>query len=309
VTKRAIAVTGSNGFVGARLVEKFVEHGFRVVCLVRPESRPRRSLPDGAEQQPIPPEAADFSALIARISPRAVINLATYGVAPQETDWTTMLDANAGALTRLLVACAPTHTRVIHAGSCSEYARIEKPSRATEDWPCHPATPYGAAKLGATEWGRALSGRLGVPFVTLRLFGIYGPGESPHRIIPAVSSRLRRGERVELSPGDQVRDLTYVDDVADAFQRAVETEFEAGAVYNVCSGDGVTIRSVSEKVCSALGATLDRLIFGAYPMRPGEDLWLVGDATRYEAATGWKAKTTLDAGIQKTLQASAEVAA
>lgn len=308
MTKRSIAVTGSNGFVGARLVERFVERGFRVACLVRPESR-ARALPENAERHPIPPGAEDFSALLARLAPEAVINLATYGVAPQETNWATMLDANAGALTRLLVACAGTKTRLIHAGSCSEYARIEEPLLATEDTPCHPSTPYGAAKLGATEMGRALSGRLGVPFVTLRLFGIYGPGESPHRIIPAVSSRLRRGERVELSPGTQVRDLSYVDDVADAFVRATEVELPTGAVYNVCSGRGVTIRTVSEAVCAALGAAPDRLIFGAYPMRPGEELWLVGDAARYERATGWKAETTLEAGIARTLRASAEAAA
>jgi nucleoside-diphosphate-sugar epimerase len=305
----AVAVTGSNGFVGARLVGRLVSRGVRVHALVRPESRAQRPLPEGAERHVLPTAPRELEALLARLAPRVIVNLATYGVAPQETDWETMLDANLGFLTRLLVACEKTSIRVVHTGSCSEYARIEKPERASEDTPCHPSTPYGAAKLAATEWGRALAERIDVPFVTLRLFGVYGPGESPHRIIPAVSTRLRRGENVPLSPGAQVRDLSYVDDVADALIRATELELPNGAVYNVCSGRGVSIREVSLRVAEALGASPDRLIFGAYEMRPGEQDWLVGDETRYEAVSGWKATTTLEQGIELTLRASAEAAA
>jgi GDP-D-mannose dehydratase len=44
-------------------------------------------------------------------------------------------------------------------------------------------------------------------------------------------------------------------------------------------------------------------------MRPGEQDWLVGDETRYEAVSGWKATTTLEQGIELTLRASAEAAA
>jgi nucleoside-diphosphate-sugar epimerase len=305
VIASAIAVTGSSGFVGRRLVERLVARGVHVQCLVRAASSARFPLPAGAERHLVPPAAGDFAALLRRLGPKAVINLATYGVAPSENDWETMLDANLGTLTRLLLACDPKTTQVIHAGSCSEYARLEEPVRASEDTPCHPATPYGAAKLAATEWGRTLAERLGVHFVTLRLFGVYGPGEAPHRIIPAVSTRLRKGERVELSPGNQVRDLSYVDDVTDALVRATEVALATGSVYNVCSGQGVTIRDVSLRVCAKLGAEPDRLLFGAYPMRPGEQDWLVGDPTRYQQASGWKAETHLDAGIEKTLRASA----
>jgi nucleoside-diphosphate-sugar epimerase len=255
------------------------------------------------ERHVIPASAPDFAALLRRLSPSNVVNLASYGVAPSESDPETLLDANVGALTRLLAACAGSGVRVIHAGSCSEYDRVDQPALMTEDTPCHPSTPYGAAKLAATEWGRTLAARLGVPFVTLRLFGVYGPGESPHRIIPAVRAKLAAREPVELTHGNQVRDLTYVDDLCEALTRALDADLPTGGVYNVCSGVGVSIRSVCLSVCRALGASPELLLFGAKPLRPGELEWVVGDPSRFGTVTGWQASTSLDAGVARTLEA------
>jgi UDP-glucose 4-epimerase len=298
---RAVAVTGSNGFIGASLVRHLVSTGALVHCLVRPDSRAAAPIP-GSERHLIPPSAEDFSALLRRLAPATVVNLASYGVAPSESDPETLLDANLGSLTRLLAACVGSAARVVQAGSCSEYDRVEKPALMTEDTPCHPSTPYGAAKLAATEWGRTLAARLGVPFVTLRLFGVYGPGESPHRIIPAVRAKLARREPVPLTHGLQERDFTYVGDLCDAFARAIAADLPDGGVFNVCSGGGVSIREVSLAVCRALGADPELLRFGATPLRPGEPLWMVGDPSRFERATGWKASTSLESGIARTLE-------
>lgn len=302
----AIAVTGSNGFIGARLVRHLAAGGARVHCLVRAESKAKPSTIPGVERQVIPESAADFAALLRRIAPSTVVNLATYGVAPGENDPETLLDANLGFLTRLLAACAKSSVRVLHAGSCSEYQRVDEPALMTEDTPCHPSTPYGAAKLAATEWGRTLAARLEVPFVTLRLFGVYGPGESPHRIIPAVRAKLAVGEPVPLTHGNQKRDLTFVDDLCDAVSRAIDTDLPTGGVFNVCTGVGVPIRDVCLSVARALGASPELLEFGARPLRPGEEPWVVGDPARFQQATGWRASTSLDEGIRRTLDVPLE---
>ncbi len=296
-----VAVTGSNGFIGATLVRKLAASGTRVHCLVRPESRVVATT-DGVERHVIPASAADFSGLVRRLAPSVVVNLASYGVAPSENDPETLLDANVGAVTRLLGACAGTGIRVVHAGSCAEYARVEGPALITEDTPCHPSAPYGAAKLAATEWGRTLAERLGVPFVTLRLFGVYGPGESPHRIVPALRAKLATGEPVPLTHGNQVRDFTFVDDLCEAVLRATDADLPTGGVYNVCSGIPVSIREVCLSVCRVLGASPDLLRFGAVDLRPGEQLWVVGDSTRFRRATGWEPSTSLEAGIARTLE-------
>lgn len=301
----SIAVTGTNGFIGARLVRRLAACGSRVHCLVRPES-PSGSSVEGVERHVIPPSMPDFAALLARLSPRAVVNLATYGVAPRESDPGALDDGNVGALKRLLSACAAKSVPVIHAGSCSEYAPVEKPALMTEDSPCRPTSPYGAAKLAATLEGRRLAATLGLPFVTLRIFGVYGPGESPHRIVPALRKKLDAREPVPLTHGNQVRDFTYVDDVCEAIETAVAAGLPTGGVFNVCSGAGVTIKDVCLAVCRVLGAPPELLRFGAMELRPGEQPWVVGDPSRFRRATGWRPSTSLDAGIARTLEAPLE---
>jgi UDP-glucose 4-epimerase len=298
----SIAVTGSSGFIGARLVRQLAASGHRVSCLVRTESRGGSAI-KGVERHVIPSSAADFSALLRRLAASTVVNLASYGVAPSENDPHALLDANVGALTRLLAACAGTGARVIHAGSCSEYGPVPQPALMTEDTPCNPSSPYGAAKLAASREGQALAARLGVPFVTLRFFGVYGPGESPHRIIPALRAKLAVGEPVPLTHGNQVRDLTYVDDLCSAVAAALDTDLPAGSIYNVCTGVPVTIRDVCLTVCRALGAAPELLKFGATELRQGEQPWVVGDPGRFRAATGFQASTTLAAGVARTLEA------
>jgi UDP-glucose 4-epimerase len=297
----SIAVTGSNGFIGARLVRHLAASGNRVCCLVRPESRPGSAHP-GVERQVIPDSPADFTALLRRLSPTSVVNLASYGVAPSESDPGALLDANVGALTRLLAACAGAGVPVIHAGSCSEYGPVSEPALMTEDTPCQPSSPYGAAKLAATMEGQTLSARLGVPLVTLRFFGVYGPGEAPHRIIPALRKKLEAGEPVPLTHGKQVRDLMYVDDLCEAIGAAIGAALPTGTIYNVCTGVPVSIRDVCLTVCHALGASPDLLKFGATDLRPGEQLWVVGDPGRFRAATGFQASTSLSAGVARTLE-------
>jgi UDP-glucose 4-epimerase len=301
----SIAVTGSNGFIGARLVRHLAASGHRVMCLVRTESRVGSALP-GVERHVIPSSAGDFAALLRRLAPSTVVNLASYGVAPSESDPQALLDANVGALTRLLGACAGAGVRVIHAGSCSEYGPVSKPVLMTEDTPCNPSSPYGAAKLAATTEGQALSARLGVPFVTLRFFGVYGPGESPHRIIPALRAKLGAGEPVPLTHGKQVRDLTYVEDLCAGITAAIGADLPTGSIYNVCSGVGVSIRDVCLTVCRALGASPELLKFGATELRPGEQPWVVGDPSRFRAATGFSVTTSLEAGVARTLETPKE---
>ena len=87
--------------------------------------------------------------------------------------------------------------------------------------------------------GARLSARsLGVPFQWVRLFGVFGPGEAPHRLLPYVHDRLSRGERVDLTAGLQWRDLLYVEDAAKGLLRAAEIALEGRlGPFNLCTGE------------------------------------------------------------------------
>ena len=84
----------------------------------------------------------------------------------------------------------------------------------------------------------AIAQGAGTAFRLLRLFKVYGAGEAPHRLLPALASGLARQQRVAISAGTQVLDFVYIDDVVEAMLRADAHCREKGgiATWNVATG-------------------------------------------------------------------------
>jgi UDP-glucose 4-epimerase len=301
-----ILVTGASGFVGSALVGRLAAAGCHVVCLARSSSR----IPASATGPAVDwirtdrHDPATLRALLGDVAPAIVFNLAAYGVRPEDRDASAMIDGNVGLLANLLAAVADhPPRRFIHIGSCSEYGPAPEGARLSESSSLDPTSLYGAAKAGATLFGRNLAQRLEIPFVTLRLFGVYGPGEASYRLIPYLIDRLRQDQRVDLTPGEQQRDLTFIDDVVDALVSAAQSSgIEDFQSYNVCSGTPVRIRDIATSVCRAVGKPVELLAFGARPYRPDEPMSIIGNPARFHAATGWSPGVTLEEGIGRMVQ-------
>ncbi|KYF95303.1 NDP-sugar oxidoreductase [Sorangium cellulosum] len=305
-------VTGATGFIGAALVRRLLAGGCDVVAAApaRPSGWARLSRPSpGQRLRQLPLERLTRDALLDAVGdapPDAVFHLASAGVNPRERAPDALLEGNAGALVATLEAAARWGgARVVFTGSCSEYSAVVEGQLVGEAAARAPADLYGAAKAAAHDYGRAVARALSVPLVTLRLFGVYGPGEAPHRLIPYLAARLRAGERVDLTPGTQLRDLTFVDDVVEALLLGATTAgLELGAAYNVCSGRPTSVREVCLEVARQLGAPESLLDFGARPPRADELPWLVGDPGRFCAATSWQPRMPLSSGVAAALAAS-----
>jgi UDP-glucose 4-epimerase len=235
------------------------------------------------------------------ISPDVVFNLASAGVNPADRDPLAMLDGNVHLLAGLLCSLdGHKPRRFIHTGSCSEYAPAETGHLITEDDPAAPPSLYGAAKLCASLYGAALAAERDIPFLNLRLFGVYGAGEAPYRLVPYLISKLREDQPVDLTPGEQVRDLLYLDDVVDALLAAATSDrLGESGIFNVCSGQGIRVREVAEQVAETMKKPKSLLRFGARAYRPDESMWIVGDNRRFAAVTGWLPRVSLAEGIRR----------
>lgn len=304
---RSALVIGGTGLIGSALVRRLVAEGVAVECLSRPGSLAK--LPPVSGLRAI--EVSSFQTDVLRkslagISCDVVFHLASYGVQVSDRDRDQLITGNVQLLAHMLEAVADRPpAKFIFAGSCSQYgfpARNGEP--ISEDQPLRPTSLYGAAKAAAELYGNALASQLKIPFFTLRLFNVFGPGEGPHRLLPSIIHALEQNRPVELTGGEQQRDLLHVDDVADAMYAAACSEhLKPYAAYNVCSGVPVRIREVAETAAAILEKPHDLLQWGKLPYRGDEPMWVVGDATRFREATSWRPKLSLGDGIRSMITA------
>jgi nucleoside-diphosphate-sugar epimerase len=295
-------VTGGGGFIGRVLTRALMAHGWTVAHLCRTASRPPG---DGAILRV---DRWDRDGLLRAVEDYrcdAVFHLAAYGVRPDQRDNKALFDVNVGGTAAAVIAAAAAGARAfVYTGSCSEYGEARPGTLIDEDHPLTADGLYGASKAAGGLWGQAAATEAGLHFQWMRLFGAFGSGEAPHRLLPAIVAKLSRDEPVALSPGDQVRDLLYVDDVADGLIAAAEAALDGTTgPFNLCSGEPVSVKQVADAVADALDKPRRLLEFGAIPYRENETLWQVGNPERFRRATGFRARTTLQAGIQRTVSA------
>jgi nucleoside-diphosphate-sugar epimerase len=301
-TPRSVLVTGGNGFIGRHLVRKLLDDGCAVALLQRSPDRidPRTQL---FHVDRLAPD--EIAAVLKGRRFDWLFHLAGYGVRPHDRDLETMFRINVDVTRELMNAAAGWAPRaVIVAGSGSEY-RLEGVERpVTEDWPLEPYEPYGALKAAGTLCAAAIAAARRVPFAACRIFGVYGPGEAPHRLLPSLVNGLRANRRVPLSEGLQRRDFLFVSDVIEALTQtalALETDPQQ-LILNVGTGRPITVCEFAKTVAAILAVPETRLGFGDIPMRTGETMVFSGDSAKLHRLTGWTPTIELRDGIRRHLE-------
>lgn len=172
------------------------------------------------------------------------------------TDPQRHLDVNATGTLNLLraVRAAGSDARVLLAGTSEEYGYEGWPDGyvITEDSPCRPTTPYGAAKLAATAMGMVYARRFGLRVVATRAWNHTGPGRQAVNAESAFARRIvavERGQAGCVPHGglSSMRDFTDVRDVVAAYQVAIG---QPPGIYNVASGQPRSLGEVMRLLLS-----------------------------------------------------------
>ena len=300
---RRAFVTGASGFLGARVSRLLVGCGADVHALRH------RGVPPAADgitwHQGDLLDEPRLRDLLADINPAFIFHLAAYGARPGEQDRVRIVQVNVNGSVALWNALPASVERVIVAGTCREYADADGP--VAEDYPCDPRWSYPASKHAAVVLLSAAAREDRRSLVIIRPFGPYGPGDETDRVLPFTIRRLLAGEHVPLSAGDQLCDFAYVDDHARAFAlAAVATVPEPVAVYNIGSGQPMTLRSVIEAAADAIDPdSRRRLEFGVIPFRRGDSRAVCADigAARRDLGYGVTAPLiSLRDGLDRTVR-------
>jgi nucleoside-diphosphate-sugar epimerase len=298
----SIVVTGGAGFIGANLVRRLAALGARVHAVVAPSS-PLWRLEDEAAIVLHRADLTDAPALegvIRRAAPVLVFHLAARGAARHGLGTATLVHANVIGTVNLLEATSRVPlVRFVHVGGSSEYGPHDGPMR--EDDRLDPITPYGASKAAATLLCRQTARAHGRPIVILRPFSVYGPWESPSRLVPSAIRAAVDGCELPLTAPGYRRDLVHVDDVVDACLAAAAADLPPGEIVNVGTGQEWT----NEDVVSAISTVMGRVIRtrpGEYDARLSDTAHWVADVRKAERLLGWTPRRMLREGLEQTVQ-------
>ena len=207
---------------------------------------------------------------------------------------------NLVATQRLFETALRAGVRVVFASSSSVYGDAEG-YPTTEHATPRPVSPYGVTKLCCEHLAAAYEA-LGLDFVAMRYFTVYGPRQRPDMAVHRIAAALHDGRRFEVyGTGEQSRDVTYVDDAVTATLAAMDAA-PAGAIYNVGGGSETTLRQIMA-LCEAIsGRELDaRYVPGA----AGDVRRTVADTSRIRDEVGWAPQTSLEEGLTSQLASAA----
>lgn len=147
--------------------------------------------------------------------------------------------------------------RFVGLGTCIEYKMSNDPLDL--DQPLDPTTTYAGAKVAVFRTLQQWFKQSDISFLWCRLFHLYGAGEHPKRLFPAIHNSLKSGERIDLTSGTQIRDFIPVEDAAKLILDGAISDYVGPA--NICSGKGSTVRELAEKIADQYGRR-DLLNFG-----------------------------------------------
>jgi nucleoside-diphosphate-sugar epimerase len=181
-------------------------------------------------------------------------------------------------------------------GSCAEYD--SRAGYLKEDGITRPETLYAAAKLATSLVAEKLAAREGIRFVWARLFYLFGPDEDVRRMVPGVIRALLGGHEFQASEGDQVRDYVHVDDAASALMTLLRAN--CSGVFNVCSGEPVTVRQVMRMIGDEIGQP-GLIRFGGVPRRHWEPPFICGDCSKLRQL-GWRPKYELRDALRLAIE-------
>ena len=299
-------ITGGCGFIGSHLCDALIAQGHDIVVLDNLSTcnsnflPPKASFIEGDIQDPATVKKAMHNmdgcfhlAAIASVELSTKQWLATHR---------TNLSATINVFDMARTANHGKPTPVVYASSAAVYGN-DTDLPLNELRPSVPLTAYGADKLGCELHARIAHHVHSVPTLGLRFFNVYGLRQDPNSPYSGVISKffehIANDQAIEIQgDGEQSRDFIYVADVVRMLTKAMEHPQKQAEVYNVCTGEAVSINQVAETISRLLQKPLRK---NNVTTRVGDITNSVGDPNRAIEKFKIKADTGLQEGLSNML--------
>ena len=298
-----VLITGASGTLGYNIVRHLgVTHPqSRLHVLMRTLDETLFADLPNVELEQV--ELGDFDALtrsVMAFRPNAIIHCAASGVRPSKIGWFEQIHLNVSATVALFhAACEIDDCHFIHISTGLVYSSQDRPCR--EHDPIDTLHPYGASKAAADCLLRAGAERLKRHLTVVRPFSFTGLHDGGDRLFPSLLRAAAEGKPFPMSPGTQIRDFCAVQDVVEGITMMLEEGTLPGRdIFNLGSGQSVSLRGIVGSVCRQLGLEVD-LKLGAMNFHPQEPMNLVADI-HLAQSLGWQPRTNLSYAVWQLAQ-------
>lgn len=275
---KTIAVTGSSGFVGSKLVTALKNSGFSIVEL---DQKDGFDLNNFDSLKDIPKFDLVYHLAAKTYVPDAFIN-------PHDFYYN-----NVVSTLNMLELCRKNNSRMVFASSYvygePEYLPID------EKHPIKAFNPYGQSKIMGEQLCESYNRDFGLSVMVFRPFNIYGLGQHPSFLLPTIIEQVKTGKVVLKDPRPK-RDFVFIDDVISAYVKAVDYKESKFEVFNIGSGKSYSVKETVEKIVSTFNPSAD--IEFTNETRPNEVLDTVADITKIKKLLGWEPKTNFEDGLK-----------
>ena len=291
-----VLVTGGGGFLGSHVVERFSAAGHDPFVA-------RRADYDLTSPQ-------DAARLFADAAPEVVVHLAAEvgGIGANRANPGRYWYANLMMGAHVLEQCRQSGVRkLVIAGTVCAYPKFTPvPFREDELWNGYPEetnAPYGVAKKSVLVGAQSYREQYGLHTAYLLPANLYGPRDNfdleTSHVIPALIRKMLEGEDevVLWGDGSPTREFLYVEDAADAFLLAAD-RYDDPAPVNLGTGSEISIRELAETIAELTGFE-GRIVWDT-SMPNGQPRRAL-DASRADAAFGFRAQTPLREGLEQTI--------
>ena len=318
-------VTGGTGFLGGALTRRLQNMGWDVTALGRNgnilkqlESQGIKTIQANIEDERVMRKACRDQELV-------------FHCAALPSPWgnfEAFYQANVIGTRNVIRGCAENKIqRLVYVSTPSLYFGYSSRLNVRESDPLpKPVSNYAATKiLAEQEFDKAHADGLAV--IAIRPRAIFGPGDTV--IFPRLIPRLKSGRLPIPGDGENVVDLTYIENVVDALLLCAESPASTlGKKYNISNGEPVKLWKLVERICKELDikfptrkisyhtanslAILLETIYGLLPTRPEPPLTRVSvsmiahstslDISAAKNELGYQPKISIDEGFDKFMQ-------
>jgi len=307
MNKQTVLVTGGCGFIGSHIVEALVKKGYKVRIL---DNLSTGKLENIATLNPqdievVVGDVADFSTVAAAMQECEYVfhEAAIASVTKSINDPIGSSNVNyRGTLNVLEAARKHSIRRVVFAGSAAAYGD-EPTLPKTELIPANPITPYGVDKLASELLGHFYARTLGVEFVCLRYFNVFGLRQDPSSpysgVISIFCDRIRQGlAPIIYGDGLQSRDFVHVSDVVAANLIVMKHPKATAKTFNVGRGIATSLLEIVYILNDLTGENLHPIYKES---RPGDIRYSFSSNIALRAL-GWSPSTSIREGLAELLE-------